>query len=99
MNSKTRTLCEAAMLIALAQILSYINFSRMPDGGSITFAMVPIVLFGVRHGVGWASLTGFVLSFSTAKRIAYDSLPDVRCGRGVESIRQILLHSRWTADV
>ena len=63
------------MLIALAQILSYINFSRMPDGGSITFAMVPIVLFGVRHGVGWASLTGFVyglLQYFLGNGIAID---------------------------
>lgn len=60
MNSKTRTLCEAAMLLAVAQVLSYINFSRMPDGGSITFAMVPVVLFGVRHGFKWGALAGFV---------------------------------------
>ena len=38
----------------------YINLNRMPDGGSITFAMAPMVLLGVRHGPGWGALSGFV---------------------------------------
>ena len=42
-NSKTRTLCEAAMLIALAQILSYIKLYEFPNGGSVDCAMVPII--------------------------------------------------------
>ena len=75
MNSKTRTLCEAAVLIAIAQILSYINLNRMPDGGSITFAMAPMVLLGVRHGVGWGALSGFVygiLQYYAGSGIAID---------------------------
>ena len=49
-NSKTRTLCEAAMLIALAQILSYIKLYEFPNGGSVTLEMLPIILFAVRYG-------------------------------------------------
>ena len=55
-NSKTRTLCEAAMLIALAQILSYIKLYEFPNGGSVDCAMVPIILFAVRHGCGCTGL-------------------------------------------
>ena len=62
-NSKTRTLCEAAMLIALAQILSYIKLYEFPNGGSVDFAMVPIILFAVRHGCGWGAGAGFVYGF------------------------------------
>ena len=62
-NSKTRTLCEAAMLIALAQILSYIKLYEFPNGGSVDFAMVPIILFAVRHGCGWGAGVGFVYGF------------------------------------
>mgnify|MGYP004512730413 CR=1 FL=1 len=59
-NSKTRTLCEAAMLIALAQILSYIKLYEFPNGGSVDCAMVPIILFAVRHGCGWGAGAGLV---------------------------------------
>ena len=62
-NSKTRTLCEAAMLIALAQILSYIKLYEFPNGGSVDCAMVPIILFAVRHGCGWGAGVGFVYGF------------------------------------
>ena len=59
-NTKVRTLTEAAMLIAIAQILSYIVLYRFPQGGSIDASMLPIVLFAVRHGAGWGTLAGFV---------------------------------------
>ena len=52
MNSKTKTLTEAAILIAAAQVLSYISISPVADGGSIDCAMLPIILFAVRHGAG-----------------------------------------------
>ena len=47
MNKKTRTLCEAAIMIALAQILSYIRLYEFPNGGSIDVAMLPILVFGL----------------------------------------------------
>lgn len=55
-----RALCEAAVLIALAQILSYIRFYRFPNGGSVDCAMLPIILFSVRWGCGWGAGAGFV---------------------------------------
>ena len=49
-------------MVALAQILSYIKvFGDLPNGGSITFAAVPIVLFAVRWGLGPGLLAGFAL--------------------------------------
>ena len=59
-NTKARIITEAAMLIAIAQILSYIKLYRFPQGGSIDASMLPIVLFAVRHGAGWGTLAGFV---------------------------------------
>ena len=35
-NSKTRTLCEAAIFIAMAEILSLIKLYEFPNGGSVT---------------------------------------------------------------
>lgn len=42
-------LTEGALMIAAAQILSYIKLWRMPWGGSVVLAMVPLVLFAVRR--------------------------------------------------
>lgn len=45
------TLAEAAVFIAMALILSYIELYRMPQGGSVTPAsMLPIILIGIRRG-------------------------------------------------
>ena len=47
-----RALSEGAILIALAQILSFLPLYKLPWGGSIDFAMLPIILFCVRWGFG-----------------------------------------------
>lgn len=62
MNShrRVRLLCEGAVLIAIAQILSYIKLWEMPWGGSVVLSMVPIVLFAVRWGVGPGLMASFV---------------------------------------
>mgnify|MGYP000105063966 CR=1 FL=1 len=58
-----RMLCEAAVMVALAQILSYLKLMELPNGGSITlFSMVPFILVSFRHGVKWGLFTGFVNS-------------------------------------
>ena len=58
---RVQALCEGAILVALAQILSYIKlFPNMPNGGSITFAMFPILLYAVRWGLGRGLAGGFV---------------------------------------
>jgi len=59
-NQKVKMLCEAAMLIALAQILSYVKFFEFPNGGAIDCAMIPIILFAVRYGWGWGIGVGLV---------------------------------------
>ncbi len=45
-------LCEGAIMIALAEILSFLPLYKLPWGGSIDFAMLPIILFCVRWGFG-----------------------------------------------
>ena len=60
MKRKTRTLCEAAILVAMAIVLEMITLYKLPQGGSVTLSMVPIVLFAARHGCGWGALAGFV---------------------------------------
>lgn len=62
MNSRLRVrmLCEGALMVAAAQILSMIKLWEMPWGGSIVLAMVPIILFSVRWGLSSGLLAGFV---------------------------------------
>ena len=57
---RVRMLCEGAMMVALAQVLSYIKLMELPNGGSLTPAMFPILLFAVRWGLYNASLTKHV---------------------------------------
>ena len=60
MKNNLRRLCEGAVMVAIAQILSYIKLWEMPWGGSIVLAMVPIILYSVRWGLGSGLLAGFV---------------------------------------
>ena len=55
-----RALCEGAVLVAAAQLLSYLRLWRMPWGGSVVLAMVPIVLYAVRWGFARGLFAGFV---------------------------------------
>ena len=56
---KIRMLCEGAMMVALAQVLSYIKLMELPNGGSLTPAMFPILLFAVRWGLAPGLMAGF----------------------------------------
>ena len=61
MKTKThktvRALTEGAILIAVAEILSFLPLYKLPWGGSIDLAMLPIVLFCVRWGFGPGMIT------------------------------------------
>lgn len=58
-QSKIRMLCEGALLVALAQILSYLKLLELPNGGSLTPAMFPIILFAIRWGLSSGLMGGF----------------------------------------
>lgn len=68
-STKTRTLCEGAVCVALALALSYlkipIGLSFGGFGGSIDLVMLPLILFAVRAGLGWGVGAGLV--FGTLK--------------------------------
>lgn len=74
----TRMLVEAGILIALAQILSYVKIFESPYGGSVTLgSMVPIILFSVRWGAKPGMLAGFVfgiLQFVLGPKYSYHPL-------------------------
>jgi len=64
-NSKSRenlrALVESSLLVALGFILSYVTPFRLPWGGSVTpLSMLPILMIGLRHGLRWGLIGGFV---------------------------------------
>ena len=58
-HQRTRALTEAALLVALAQVLSYLKLYEFPHGGSVTAAMFPIALYALRWGTGKGLLAAF----------------------------------------
>lgn len=58
------TLCECALMLALAVVLSYIKFWQLPFDGSITlFSMLPICLVSIKYGLRWGLGTAFCYSW------------------------------------
>ena len=57
---RVRALCEGAILVALAFILSFVKLYELPNGGSLTPAMFPILLFALRWGLPQGLIAGFV---------------------------------------
>ena len=56
-----RSLCEGAIMLALAIVLNYLSkvvFANMPNGGSVSLAMFPILFYAHRWGLGHGLLMG-----------------------------------------
>ena len=52
-----RMLCEGGVMIALALVLGLLKVFELPQGGSISLEMLPLLFFCVRWGMGGASLS------------------------------------------
>lgn len=64
MNKKhLYTLCECGIMIALAVGLSFIEIQLGPNGGSINFTMLPLLILAYRHGAAWGVTSGIVFGF------------------------------------
>ena len=59
---RVHSLCEGAIMLALAMVLNYLSkviFANMPNGGSVTLAMFPILFYAHRWGLKQGLLMGF----------------------------------------
>lgn len=59
---RTRALCEGAVFLAMAVVLNFLSgliFASLPQGGSVTLAMLPLLLYIHRWGAGRGLLLGF----------------------------------------
>lgn len=61
-STTVRKLCEGALMIAMAEILSFLPLYKMPWGGSVDLAMLPIFLFCFKWGFG----SGMIISTAHA---------------------------------
>ena len=57
---RVRALTEGAIFVALAFVLSFVKLYELPNGGSLTPAMFPILFFSLRWGLGRGLTAGFV---------------------------------------
>lgn len=55
-----RMICEGALMVALSLVLGLIKVFELPNGGSITLEMLPLLLFCVR----WGMKNGFIACFA-----------------------------------
>lgn len=55
-----RMLCEGAIMLALALVFNGLKLIRFTNGGSVDLAMIPILFFAIRWGVGSGCLVAFV---------------------------------------
>lgn len=60
-NKRLQAMAEGAVLLALALVFNALKLFKLPNGGSVDLAMIPVFLFALRWGVGWGLLEGFLL--------------------------------------
>ncbi|WP_203248599.1 energy-coupled thiamine transporter ThiT [Sporosarcina beigongshangi] len=59
-RKRLQFLLEVAILGAISFVLDQIGFKIMPQGGSVTLSMLPIIVMAFRWGILGGVLTGFV---------------------------------------
>jgi thiamine transporter len=50
-TARVQTLAEVSLAIALAAVLNYVGLHLMPQGGSFSLVMLPIMVVAIRRGV------------------------------------------------
>jgi thiamine transporter len=62
-NDRIRVIVEIALTIALAAVLNMIKLWRMPQGGTLSLVMLPIVVLSLRRGPAVGVATGALYGF------------------------------------
>lgn len=61
MSDNTLKLTVSAIMVAMSTVLSFIKFSELPYGGSVTlFSFVPVLFVGYAYGAKWGLSAGLV---------------------------------------
>lgn len=59
-NEKVLIMVEVAVFAALSIVFGLFKLYTMPQGGSISLALFPILVISLRRGVGAGAITGFI---------------------------------------
>jgi len=59
-KNQIRIMTEIGMAVALSVILNFIPLWRMPQGGSVSLEMLPILIIALRWGAGPGMMAGVV---------------------------------------
>jgi len=57
-SRRTRLVVEGGLVIALSVVLSFLTIWQMPQGGSISLAMLPVFVYALRRGLLAGLLAG-----------------------------------------
>jgi len=57
-NDRVRILVEIALAVALAAVLNMLKIWRMPNAGTVSFVMLPIIVIALRRGLVVGLITG-----------------------------------------
>lgn len=63
-RTKLIVMMEIALMTGLAVVLDFLTLFRMPYGGSVTLAMLPILIMAYRRGVGAGVMTGLLFGLA-----------------------------------
>jgi len=59
-RTRLRALTESAIFVAIAVVLHMLRFRLMPQSGSVSFILVPLVILSIRWGLSWGLMSAFV---------------------------------------
>ncbi len=59
-KNQVRIMTEIGMAVALAVILNFITLLKMPQGGSVSLEMLPILIIALRWGAGTGMMAGLI---------------------------------------
>ncbi len=55
---KTRVMADIAISVAIAVVCSFIKLWEMPQGGSVSLTMIPLLLISIRRGCAAGTIAG-----------------------------------------
>ncbi|MDR0649703.1 MAG: energy-coupled thiamine transporter ThiT [Synergistaceae bacterium] len=59
-SDRVKVIVEGALCVALSVVLSYFKMFSMPQGGSITLEMAPLLYFSYKRGFKWGTAAGLM---------------------------------------
>ena len=100
MKIPTKVLVEGALSIALSIALSYFKLFTMPQGGSVSLKLLPLIVFAFRHGPRYGVLvcvTAGALRLLLGGYVVHplQALLDYPVASGLIGIAGFFPHKKW----